>query len=405
MQQLIDQVQRLTQEAARAQQEQRDSEAQRLTDMQRVIDLQSQVIAMAAAATAASGRPQRVTFVDVKGIGKPAAFTSEPRQFPTWSFKLGHFLEGILKGMKEALEWAADEDSTILDTTPLVAIFEAGTDVNDAGRQLYAVLAQLCDGEALDLVQNVVNSDGWEAYRVLSRRFDPQGAGRRRNIMSQLLQPGSYDPTALNSAIARWEERVRIYERRSGSKLPDDIKSSILTEMTKGPLKEHLILNAAKLRNYDAVREEIQCYLENRQNAEPIAMDVDAFQKGKGGGKGGKASKDDVCKNCGKRGHWARDCRGPGGGAEHSKGGHAKGGKSKDKNAGKASWDTCKTCGKKGHKADACWWNPAGKGSKDKGFKDKGAGKGGKGGKQMYAVEWTPRAPRPQGPSTSTAWT
>ncbi len=117
---------------------------------------------------------------------------------------------------------------------------------------------------------------------MLNRGFDPQGAGRRRNIMSQLLQPGNYDPQALNSAIARWEEKVRIYERRSGGKLPDDIKSSILTDMTKGPLREHLILNTAKLKSCEGVHEEIQCYFENRQSAEPMSMDVDAFTKGKG---------------------------------------------------------------------------------------------------------------------------
>ena len=53
--------------------------------------------------------------------------------------------------------------------------------------------------------------------------------------------------------------------------LPDDIKSSILTEMTKGPLKEHLVLNTAKLRDYDG--EEIQ-------NLEPVDMDVGAFLEG-----------------------------------------------------------------------------------------------------------------------------
>jgi hypothetical protein len=387
LQQLVTQVQLLTKEAERSQAATALLENARFADMQRTMDLQAQVITMAAAAAATKPQLARVTFVDTKGIGKPATFSSELKQFPTWSFKLGNFLEGILKGMKDGLEWAADQDSLILDLTPLETILEPGVDVKDAGRQTYAVLAQLCDGEALDLIQNVIGSDGWEAYRVLSRRFDPQGAGRRRNIMSQLLQPGSFDPQALNSAIARWEEKVRIYERRSGSKLPDDIKSSILTEMTKGPLREHLILNAAKLKSYEGVREEIQCYLENRQNAEPMSMDVDAFTKGKGtkGGKGsGKGT--DVCKNCGKTGHWARDCRGPGGGADKSKGEQSKG--KGGKGSGKGTFDgNCKHCGKYGHKADACWSNPANKTTAGKGKgKSKGKGKG----KTMYALEWTP---------------
>ena len=59
--------------------------------------------------------------------------------------------------------------------------------------------------------------------------------------------------------------------KRSTTQLPDDIKSSILAEMTTAPLKEHLVLDAAVLRNYEGVREEIQCY---KEKSEPIVMDV-----------------------------------------------------------------------------------------------------------------------------------
>jgi hypothetical protein len=128
--------------------------------------------------------------------------------------------------------------------------------------------------------------------------------------------------------------------------------------------------------------------LGSRQNAEPIAMDVDAFTKGgkgcKGSGKGSKGNDKDVCKNCGKTSHWGRDCRGPGGGAEKAKG-HDKG-KSKGRGSGKGAFDgNCKHCGKYGHKAEACWSNPASKDTADKG-NGKGKGKG----KTMYALEWQP---------------
>ncbi len=48
-------------------------------------------------------------------------FISEPRQFSNWSLKLGNFLEGILGGMKEAFEWAQDQDITIVEATPVGA--------------------------------------------------------------------------------------------------------------------------------------------------------------------------------------------------------------------------------------------------------------------------------------------
>ena len=131
--------------------------------------------------------------------------------------------------MKEALEWAQDQDSKILDALPVTELLGPEVNVKDAGRQLYAVLAQLCEGEALDLVQNVVNSDGWEAWRILSRRIDPQGAGRKRSVTSQLLQAGAFDPQDLNSDIATWEEKIHMHERRAQNKLPDDIKSISLT--------------------------------------------------------------------------------------------------------------------------------------------------------------------------------
>lgn len=247
---LVDQVRLLRQQAEYNREIQHQMEQRRAEDLQRTVELQQQVI------NAKSPR-ERATVVDVKGVGRPSSISSETRQFSAWAFNLGNFLEGVQSGMKEALEWAQDQDGVLTDIAPVKQILGEGSDPADTGRQLYAVPA------SLDLAQHVTRKDGWEAWRIISRRFDPQGAGRRCNVMSQLLQPGSYEPKDLNSAIAKWEEKVRLYERRSQTKLPDDIKSSILTEMCKRAVKEHLVLNAAKLRDYGGVSEEIQCYLGN----------------------------------------------------------------------------------------------------------------------------------------------
>ena len=144
---------------------QRDRERERVEYLQKVTELQSQLL------ESRSAKPQRVTFVDTKGIGKPATFNGDNKNFGQWSFKLGNFLEGVVSGMKDALEWAQDQDEAIQDLTELEAQLPADTDAKDVGRQLYAVLAQLCEGEALDLAQNTQDSNGWEAWRVISKRF------------------------------------------------------------------------------------------------------------------------------------------------------------------------------------------------------------------------------------------
>ncbi len=72
----VAQVQLLTSTAEKQEHELRAAEASRTILLQQMIDLQAQVIAQASASRAG---PSRVTFVDVKGIGKPATFSSEPR--------------------------------------------------------------------------------------------------------------------------------------------------------------------------------------------------------------------------------------------------------------------------------------------------------------------------------------
>ena len=87
-------------------------------------------------------------------------------------------------------------------------------------------------------------------------------AGRGRNVMPQFLQPESSDPKDLNSAMAKWEKKDWIYDKRTAMLRPDDIKGSKLTEMTGG-LQEHLVLNTTKRRDYDGVHEETQHHFGN----------------------------------------------------------------------------------------------------------------------------------------------
>ena len=87
---------------------------------------------------------------------------------------------------------------------------EAGAEPADAGRQLYAVSVR-CATE-----------------RRCAEHSRPGRLGSWERVDETLrpLQPGSFDPKELDSAVAKRTENVRIYEKRSAMKLPDDIKSS-----------------------------------------------------------------------------------------------------------------------------------------------------------------------------------
>ena len=188
------------------------------------------------------------------------------------------------------LEWAADEQ-TAIDATPLALDMDAlhdmsgiaKTEVRNLSAQFYAALAQFCEGESLDIVRNVDGTNGWEAWRLLSREYDPTGSGRRRTVLSSILRPRSCDDKDLRSAIPRRETKVRVYNRKQGMTggaiLDDDIMTSVLVDLTKGKLREHLELNLARLTSYTLVKTEIDTYLEKKTTDIVDNMDLSTMAR------------------------------------------------------------------------------------------------------------------------------
>ena len=77
-------------------------------------------------------------------------------------------------------------------------------------------------------------------------------------------------------------------------------------------LEKHAVIHEEQVdsliegkRTADAWR---SVHLQRRPLALAVRSDVGAFAKGKRSKGSGKGT--DVCKHCGKKGHWARDCRG-----------------------------------------------------------------------------------------------
>ena len=176
----------------------------------------------------------------------------------------------VIPSSRDTLDWAAQQDTPILNVDDV----EASPDSVEINPQVYVALAELLEGEALDIVQNTTRGAGLEAWRKLVRRFDPQTVGRKRTLQSRIINPGTVKVHELSRAIEQWEERVRWYQSRAREKISEDVRSGILTEMCPEHIKTHIHLNLTRLPDYASVRSEIETFLEAPQSSSTSRCDA-----------------------------------------------------------------------------------------------------------------------------------
>ena len=114
---------------------------------------------------ATRNKPERLTLVDNRGLGKPEKFGKEESRF---------------------LQWKVRFEAAFGEVHPSV-----GTMVDRAGKdaQVFAALQTLCEAEAFSVVRSSGRNNGLEAWRRLNRRFDPATGGRRKALLRSVLSP------------------------------------------------------------------------------------------------------------------------------------------------------------------------------------------------------------------------
>ena len=333
---------------------------------------------------------EQVRLVDNRGLGKPDRFDGDLEKFLPWRIKTTSYLCSIRKELREVLQWSEEKESPIKDSDvaatygPSADPIDQIANIEELRRELFDVLLMVTEREPFDLVLN--SSCGFEAWRKLSRRFDPTTGGRKRALLNAILTPNRSKIEDLPQALEKLLDSIRLYERRRDStgartEISDDIKISVIERLVPVELEKHLVLNRDRYTTFTDMLNEIQSYVEHQTGSKikvfnsqgrvdphgraDDPMDVGAFGKGGKGSKGkGKSGKGkpakDLCFNCGKPGHMKADCWAPGGGKANSNG-----------NVNK----TAKSGGNQKFSGGPSKGSSKGKKGKGKGKKGKGKGK------------------------------
>ena len=315
-------------------------------------DLQARLDAQAAASQSAA------PVVDTRLIGKPDSYDGGPN-WRDWSTVFRSYTAAVSPRLSELMHHAEASLTPALNATISASDRSLST-------QLHYMMVMLCKGSALTRVVNAGPSEGLEGWRSLVAHHEPASQVRHASLLMELLS-FSFEGD-IDARLVLFDREVNRYEKSSNEVFPDNVKiGTLMRQLPEGPLRQHVILNSARLNTWATLKQEVEAVRRAQSSAMsgPAPMDVSAFVQTKGGWKGGKAKgkgKGDKsgldkvkpttpCPLCGKM-HWKRDCpqnKGKGQQQPNNNGG----GKNNNNNAAD-SGRKCWNCGEKGHMSSSC---------------------------------------------------
>ena len=251
------------------------------------------------------GLVQGRTLIDTKGLGTPQKFNGVNPKFATWSTKLTSWLSAQYTHAEVILQRSATHGELPINAPDVARIEVDSPGAEKLNKQLLTLLTALCEDGAFTLVQNARQFGGLDAWRRLSRRFDPQTPMKSVFALMKLLNQSAVPLEKLLESIESWEEQYRVWALASKMDLPDIVRQMALIMMTSEPLRGHIELTIENYDDYDELRTFIERYVTTK-TTRGDDMEVGALGSSPSGG----GDKSNIrCHWCDRTGHVVKECR------------------------------------------------------------------------------------------------
>ena len=217
--------------------------------------------------------------IDNRALGGPPEWDSgkEESAFLEWHVKVKAWLTNQDERAHRWLNTARDAPQVL--TTEDLDIQEFRDEKERSSCKkfnglVYNILVTKLKGEAFNIASSVRDGCGLESWRLIMKRYEPRTLGTKRALLKKIFNmKAAKKVEEIEKNLLQLEEIYTRYETMSKEKLPEDIKTVIMTELCTPELKEHLEFNNKDI-SYKDTREAIMAYVERKRKDPLTAMEV-----------------------------------------------------------------------------------------------------------------------------------
>ena len=120
-------------------------------------------------------------------------------------------------------------------------------------------LISITTASAATMIRQHQHAMELEVYRQLCLRFSTPLGTRIIGYLTKLWKP-TFGHNNFEESLSNWEFELHRYEADNTTRLPDQVKIAVLMNETRGPLQQHLHLNAGAAPTNAAIRATIMEY-------------------------------------------------------------------------------------------------------------------------------------------------
>ena len=201
---------------------------------------------------------------------KPPSYDGDYSTFEDWHYKFKAYM-GVKHNFYSLFLSRAAQSTTRLTEAELrgaAATTQEQEEWVQLDHNLKYVLIITTTAAAATLCRQYQHEIGLEIYRQLLLRFKTPLGTRSIGYQTKLLEP-TFDTNNFEESFSNWEYEIQQYESDNSTNLPDQVKVAVLMNRTRGPLQQHLHLNAGASPTYTEIRTTITEY--QRAHTQPLA--------------------------------------------------------------------------------------------------------------------------------------